>query len=285
MKSRLIRAGVLALGAMSLGLGACASTEVDDLRQTVRSLTDRNAQLEQELDACRDETDIMRTQRRQAEQTIAEQQRAMASLRGDLGAARNQFNDFEDRMSQIRFGDLDPATDRALAQVAARYPNMVSYDPEAGRLRFASDLTFDLGSDAVKSEAKESLQALAEVLKSTSGSAYDVEVVGHTDSVPISNPATRQRHATNLHLACHRAISVRRELVNMGVNPSKIMAAGWGEHRPVVPNNASGGTAPNRRVEIYLTRPTGGSYAGGVTPSGSVSQPTTEVQDEYDPIK
>jgi hypothetical protein len=64
-----------------------------------------------------------------------------------------------------------------------------------------------------------------------------------------------------MHLACHRAISVRRQLVSLGVPPDKMMSAGWGEHRPSVPNTGAGNTPQNRRVEIYI-RPLG-TIAGG----------------------
>jgi len=284
MRSRPLRGVFGILVVMSLGLGACSTSQrTADLEQTVRSLTDRNAALEQEVEQIRQENEIMRGQQRQAETTIAKQRETISALRGDLGNARSQFNELDERLSDIRFGDLDPQTDRALAALAARFPDLISYDAELGRLRFASDLTFDSGSDEVKSQARASLEALAEVLQSASGAVYEVQVVGHTDSQPISNPATRQNHPTNLHLSCHRAIAVRRALVDMGVPPSKIMAAGWGEHRPVVPNSSSGGTPQNRRVEIFLTRPSGG-YSPGAAPVNT-SGPTTEVQEEYDPIK
>ena len=52
--------------------------------------------------------------------------------------------------------------------------------------------------------------------------------------------------------AVHRAIAVCNELVMSGVNNDRIQVAGWGEYRPLIPNE-TGGTAVNRRVEIYLT--------------------------------
>jgi chemotaxis protein MotB len=121
-------------------------------------------------------------------------------------------------------------------------------------LRFASDLTFDSGSDVVKPEAKQALSAFSRVLLSPSAANYDVYIEGHTDSQRIS-PNTARRHPTNRHLSVHRSISVINELAAMGVPTSRLMAAGWGEHRPRVPNTPSGNTPANRRVEIYLTRP------------------------------
>ncbi|TVS06616.1 MAG: OmpA family protein, partial [Phycisphaerales bacterium] len=148
-----------------------------------------------------------------------------------------------------------------------------SYDADRGMLRFASDLTFGSGSDALSDEAKRSIRQLAEVLKGA-GAQYDVDIVGHTDNVPIGNPATRERHPTNMHLSVHRAISVRNELRSAGVTAEKMRASGWGEHRPIVANNPSGGTVQNRRVEIYLTR--GGWTGPSATPALASPERRTE---------
>ena len=77
----------------------------------------------------------------------------------------------------------------------------------------------------------------------------EVLIVGHTDDVPVTH--SRQSHPSNLHLSVHRAIAVRNALVNSGVTPDNVRVAGDGEFHPLVANT-SGGTAENRRVEIYL---------------------------------
>ncbi|MCA9300137.1 MAG: OmpA family protein, partial [Phycisphaerales bacterium] len=94
-----------------------------------------------------------------------------------------------------------------------------------------------------------------------------------------------QRHPTNMHLSCHRAISVRRELIGMGVSSQKILAAGWGEMRPLVPNASNGNTPQNRRVEIYLR--SGSSFAGA--PMGSTTSVGVDTEGaparNFDPTK
>lgn len=89
-------------------------------------------------------------------------------------------------------------------------------------------MTFDSGSDEVKSEALASLTALADILKSGAATAYDVVVVGHTDARRIA-ANTASCHPTNLHLSAHRAISVIGVLGQMGVSESRLQAAGWGD--------------------------------------------------------
>ena len=121
------------------------------------------------------------------------------------------------------------------------------------------------------------------MLTSNEAQGYDVVVVGHTDSQRISS-GTAQRHPTNMHLSAHRAISVRKVLGDRGVAWERIQAAGWGEHRPAVPNNANGGTAENRRVEIYLVPSTFRGPSGSAAPAPTANQPT-ESPAEIDPTK
>jgi chemotaxis protein MotB len=255
----------------------CANTQIDNLETANRTLTERNQTLNRDLEEARAESELLRTQRREADQTIARQNESINAMRAQLGDANDRFGDLNERLNSIPFADLDAQTDAALRDLARRFPNMVTYDPERGMLRFSSDLTFDSGSDAVKADANASLQALADVLKTTSAAAYEIHVVGHTDAQPISS-GTAQRHPTNMHLACHRAISVRRFLINAGVPPQAVMAAGWGELRPVVPNTGTGNTPQNRRVEIYLTR-----SSQQLNASESITSAPTGP--EVDPIK
>ncbi len=78
-----------------------------------------------------------------------------------------------------------------------------------------------------------------------------IRVVGHTDSQPISNPATRQRFANNRVLSVFRAIAVS-EALQMRASLATVSRSLVGPHRPAVANNPTGGTAANRRVEIFV---------------------------------
>jgi chemotaxis protein MotB len=173
----------------------------------------------------------------------------------------------------MRFGDLDPATDSALQALAAQYPELFVYDSETGMLRFKSDLTFDSGSDVVKSEARSALGQLATILNGPAAQ-YDIRVVGHTDAQRVRQVAGR-RFKDNLELSAFRSISVRNVLVGAGVAATRVEFAGRGEFDPIVPNTAgSGNTQENRRVEMFLVRPLrrgvpapSGDMGGGDAPS------------------
>jgi chemotaxis protein MotB len=151
----------------------------------------------------------------------------------------------------IEVVQLPPELDKALKEFAANYPDMVEYDAKHGAVRWKSDLTFGKGSDEVKEAARQSLAAFADIVKSAAASAFEVVVVGHTDTLPIG-PITAKKHPTNWHLSAHRAIAVMYNLKQAGVDYVRMGCMGYGEFRPRVPNPPRGGCEENRRVEIFL---------------------------------
>ncbi|MFI4898054.1 MAG: OmpA family protein [Phycisphaerales bacterium JB059] len=278
MKSRVRAVRTVALLALVAGgLGGCVSQgEYDALYDNNRSLTNRNQELLAQLEECNQTVAGLRGSQSGAESLMGRQQSENSTLRSQLTQARNTINDLEARLASLELGQIDPTTDQALARLAARFPRQIQYDPDRGMLRFASDLTFSSGSDIVRDEAKESIAALAEVLRMSEAQAYDVVIVGHTDSAKPS-AGTQQRHPTNTHLSAHRAISVKNELRSMGIPAEKMQVAGWGEHRPVVPNSPDGNTPQNRRVEIFLVS-SQYNFVGGTSPV-----PTTVNVDSDNP--
>lgn len=190
----------------------------------------------------------------------------------ELEAERDQwqakFAELEERMKNIKPTDgriivVDAETDKALREWAAANADIAEYDASRGMVKLRSDLTFGLGSDAVSAAAKATLGRLAGVLNGAAN-AYEVRIVGHTDTVKISKPATRAKHPTNWHLGAHRAIAVKSALDGAGVDAKRMAIASYGPYRPVAQNTTKGAEA-NRRVEIYLIgmTPVNEAFLGG----------------------
>lgn len=283
---RLPRLALAGLLASTAGLGGCVSQRAyDDLVHENRALKSRNVELQGRVGELESTEASLRRQLSAAPDALAGLEDAHALTLQQLNQARRTIADLERRLDSMEFAQLDPVTDEALRRLAARFPDLIRYDSDRGMLQFASDLTFDSGSAEVKAGVKSSLSALANILKSPDASGYDVRIVGHTDSQPISE-RTRPRHPTNMHLSAHRAISVRNELIGMGVPAPRLMAAGWGEHRPAVPNTPTGNTPQNRRVEIYLF-PSSESVPTSAAPAGrdAVIDRESLGGSGYDPTK
>ena len=253
----------LALSVTGLALGGCVSQrQYDDLYSANRALEDRNVTLQQELDATQNTVGLLRERLGEADTTLTDVRNRNSTLQQEIEALGLDYNAFLERLNSMSLAMLDPKTDRALRDLAARNPGVLTYDSANGMLRFSSDLTFGSGSDVVTDRAATTLRELASVLSSVGG-AYNLRIVGHTDNVPVSRPATRQLHPTNLHLSAHRSIGVFNVLRSAGIPAERMEIAGRGEYFPLVPNNRSGGTAENRRVDIFLIP----------APSGSTGEP------------
>lgn len=143
-----------------------------------------------------------------------------------------------------------PLTDE-LSKFAADNPDLVTF--ENGIVKFKSDVTFDLGDATLKPKAKEVITKFAEILNSPNAKGYELLVAGHTDSTPVSNPATIQKgHKNNWYLSAHRGISVADELIKQKVNPQRIGAVGYADQRPAASNSTDKGREANRRVEVLI---------------------------------
>lgn len=267
-----------------LGTGCVNQGEYDKLWETNRSLTNRNSELQGQVDSMSSANSAMSGSAGNAGSVISQLQGDNAALRSQLMSAQDSLNGIEDRMNSLSIVSLDPATDRALRDLAAQYPDMIVYDADRSMLRFASDLTFGSGSDSIQSSAGNGLATLAGVLNAGAAAGYDIQIVGHTDDEkPGSN--TRRNHPTNMHLAAHRAISVRNALGNAGVPWERMSAMGWGEHRPIVANNAGKGTAANRRVEIFLVNSTSTSFTTADVDAGVDTYDAPATSTGIDPTK
>ncbi|MCA9279468.1 MAG: OmpA family protein [Phycisphaeraceae bacterium] len=283
-----VRRAVFGAAAVIVGFGAltgCTSEQAyADIREENRALNERITKLSSENLQYQSAAGVQQSELIRQEQTISDLRQANTQLTDQITNMGGRIDDLNRRLVDTPLTMLDPGTDRALRNLALSYPNLLSYDSETGMIRFTSDLTFNSGSDVVNPGALEALQTFARVLQ-TEASIYDVQVVGHTDSQPISSKSAKN-HPTNRHLACHRAIAVANSLVNTGVPATRIMAGGWGEYRPLVPNAANGNTPQNRRVEIFLTKSTAGIGYGSNLPNNMApitttpNRPVTQVPEE-----
>lgn len=107
-------------------------------------------------------------------------------------------------------------------------------------------LLFQSGSADLKAESRPTLMDISKVLNEIDN---QIIVEGHTDNLPIHT----YLFSSNWELSTARAVVVTRFLVeSAGVNPTRISAQGYGEFRPIAPNDTAENKAKNRRVNILI---------------------------------
>jgi type VI secretion system protein ImpK len=111
------------------------------------------------------------------------------------------------------------------------------------------DGLFKPGDATVSGDRQALLARIGDALKSVPG---QVDVIGHTDNVPIRT----LRFPSNWELSRARAESVAR-ILGGHVDPQRLHADGRGEAEPVVANDTPQARSRNRRVEITLRVPAG----------------------------
>ncbi|GAH00388.1 unnamed protein product, partial [marine sediment metagenome] len=79
-----------------------------------------------------------------------------------------------------------------------------------------------------------------------------VHVDGHTDNVPMIDNGP---FPTNWELSSVRASHVARVIIKRAnFSPKRMVVTGYGEYRPLKPNNSDDNRALNRRVEIKILK-------------------------------
>ncbi len=105
------------------------------------------------------------------------------------------------------------------------------------------NIKFENASSVIDEKASPQLQEYVDFMKRNS--AYDVTIIGHTDS--------RGSAAYNQKLSQQRAEAVKEKLVEGGIEASRIQTVGEGENSPIADNNTAEGRAENRRIEAKLS--------------------------------
>jgi chemotaxis protein MotB len=121
-------------------------------------------------------------------------------------------------------------------------------EDQAVRIVLPADLLFDTGRADIKPQAEKSLHEVAKVIQETDDM---INVVGHTDDVPIHS----DQFATNWELSAMRACKVSRYLIEQEKIPAeRFFVSGHSYFQPLLPNVNAENRQSNRRVEIVLSK-------------------------------
>ena len=122
------------------------------------------------------------------------------------------------------------------------------------RFIFESELLFDSGSATLQEEGEKKLKQIGLTLQETTNNIPDdidwiIQVEGHTDKNPISTA----KFPSNWELSTARANTVLKLLLELGFNPKRLSAAGYGEFYPISQGETIKDFEQNRRIELKLT--------------------------------
>lgn len=116
------------------------------------------------------------------------------------------------------------------------------------RISFDSSLLFDSGSAALKESSKATIDKVAAKLQQFSHTNF-IHVEGHTDSDAISSAV----YPSNWELSTARSSAVIRYLLGQHKFDAGHMASvGYGDSRPIAPNDTPEGKQKNRRIDVIV---------------------------------
>lgn len=175
-------------------------------------------------------------------------EKVASSASADLGASRAELDQLrrEKEEQDARLEVFKSVTDKfrqmidsGKLQVVMRHGRMV--------VKLPASVLFPSGSADLSKDGQTALAEVARILRQFPDRNF--EVAGHTDNVPIGPPSTFKN---NLELSTARSVTVTDYLVEKGMNPARLSAAGYSAYQPVASNASEAGRQENRRIEIIL---------------------------------
>lgn len=141
-----------------------------------------------------------------------------------------------------RVANADPRAVPEPALEALPALDMTACEREFRQRLGVRPILFDTGSATLTADSRSLLSVLALVLKRCPATRIAIE--GHTDD--------QGRLEDNLALSQRRAEEVMLYLVSEGIGLGRLSARGFGEERPLVPNETADARARNRRIEFVF---------------------------------
>jgi OOP family OmpA-OmpF porin len=148
---------------------------------------------------------------------------------------------FEIKPGQVVVG-LDVISSKTIAarMVTVKADDLAKALAAEGKVEIYSIL-FDVDKTDLKPESSAALDEVAKLL--TSDPALKLEVAGHTDNTGSAEH--------NMDLSEGRANAVVDVLAaRYGIDKARLQAQGYGDTRPIAPNDTDAGKSRNRRVEL-----------------------------------
>ena len=214
-----------------------AARKAEEARRTqaeAEKATADRQRLEAELAAAKESAERANAEAAQAQAAAAAQAAQAAAEKSQREAAE------ADRLRQQAESEKQQLRRQLLEQLNAV---LETKDTDRGLVVTMADVLFDTGKYALRPAAREKLAKLAGIVIAHPGLKLAAE--GHTDST--GSPEFNQT------LSVKRAEAVEQYLADQGLASDSLSASGFGDTRPIAPNNTAAGRQQNRRVELIVS--------------------------------
>ena len=216
-------AAILGCAGVSKEQYKAKEAEVTKYKQATQDQSQKVAALESQLTSLEQQNKTLQSQNK----TLQSQ---TASLQSETASLQSQTANLEKKLT---------ASSAATTELEEQRP-----------LKVNEHVLFKENSTKLTPEGKRTLDSIAEAIAGSKDKA--IIVSGYTDS---AEGAGHDPKAKRWQLSSARALEVAKYLTGRGVEPALIAVAGFGEARPVAPNDSLANRAMNRRVEIMLASP------------------------------
>ncbi len=235
--------------------GCVPKARYDLVSSDLQAAMSEKDRLNGELEACRNEIATVGADLEQCRSSLEVRAGDVARLREQSAALQTNLEETRKAVEEMRRrAQQQEERLKTYRALLARFQRLI----ESGKLdvqvlrgrmvvKLGEGILFDSGSAALKPSGKAVLDEVTRVLAELPNRAFQIE--GHTDDVPVRPGGA---YANNWELSAARAISVVQYMIDQGMDPGRLSAAGYGEYTPIVPNDTAELRALNRRIEIVL---------------------------------
>lgn len=113
-------------------------------------------------------------------------------------------------------------------------------------LQVDESILFDPGKAEIKEGSIDILNTISKIIEETDN---DIVAEGHTDNVPIHT----SKYKSNWELSTARAMNIVKYFIeNENISPTRLSVKGYGEYKPIAPNDTPENRTKNRRVDILV---------------------------------
>jgi outer membrane protein OmpA-like peptidoglycan-associated protein len=146
-------------------------------------------------------------------------------------------------MNHVGEAEVRNSEEARVSLAMSKRPKVAQVKVQGNEIKISRQVHFESDSAKIMGDSNTLLEEIADVLQKGEN-LKRVEIQGHTD-----NTGTPER---NKVLSEQRANAVRNWLIAAGVDPSRLVAKGYGQEKPLGPNVTSAQRAKNRRVQFII---------------------------------